>query len=136
MNNLVLIDSCIWIDYINGIARYQAPVDSLIDNGKVCTARIIIAEIMRGARDEKIANEYRRNLEQFPCLSESKETWYKAALLSLRMRKRGYNIGLYDCYLAALVRENEVTIFTSDQHFQEIQQFKKIDLYSVRKPPP
>ncbi len=42
-------------------------------------------------------------------------------MLSFRLKKAGKSIGLADCYIATIAKENGATIYTLDEHFKEIQ---------------
>ena len=45
---------------------------------------------------------------------------WQAGILSFQLRKAGKSIGLSDCYIGSLVKENDATSYTLDRHFKEI----------------
>lgn len=117
----VLLDTSIWIDYFRKRDDIHERVDRLIDSGRVCCLRLILAELIQGARSEKEIEVIKDMTRAFPVIEESSDSWEKAGLLSFRLRKTGKSIGLSDCYIATVAMENRVSVYTRDEHFAEIQ---------------
>ena len=128
-DSLVLIDTSVWIDFFRKKAKVYESVDALIDQGKVCCLKLIIAELLQGARTEKELEVLRQLPSVFPLLPESPDSWEQAGLLSFRMRKAGKSIGLSDCYIAVVAQQNNALIYTHDTHFQEIRRHHDIKLF-------
>ena len=119
-DKLVLIDTSIWINYFRGKKETLEKVNKLIDSGRVCCLRLIIAELIQGAKTEREMRVIKDLADVFPILAESPDSWENAGILSLRLRKAGKNIGLSDCYIATVAQENGALIYTLDEHFKDI----------------
>jgi len=51
-----------------------------------------------------------------------KEADKEAGILSFRLRKAGRKVGLIDCYIALMGKQNNVTIWTFDKDFIQIKE--------------
>jgi predicted nucleic acid-binding protein len=124
----VLIDTSVWIQYFRKREEVYHKVNELIDSGRVYCLRLIIAELIQGAKTEREIEVIKDLTRVFPTLKEEPDSWEKAGILAFRMRKAGKSIGLSDCYIALLARQNNAAIYTFDKHFAEIQSYEDITL--------
>ncbi|MBE0414922.1 MAG: PIN domain-containing protein [Dehalococcoidia bacterium] len=127
-DRLVLVDTSIWISYFRGEEEVHKKVNELIDSGMVRCLKLIIAELIQGAKTEEGVNVMKDLADVFPLLAEGPESWENAGILSFQLRKAGKNIGLSDCYIATVAKENDAMIYTLDRHFVEIQRHFDITL--------
>ena len=81
----VLIDTSVWIEYFKGAdsALTQA-VEALIKSGSVCTAGIILAELLQGARSDREIRVIEDLKESFALIASDREVeaWLEAGRLS------------------------------------------------------
>ncbi|MBI4557815.1 MAG: PIN domain-containing protein [Candidatus Hydrogenedentes bacterium] len=131
MDKLVLLDTSAWVNYFRKEPRTYALVNRLIADARVCLARIILAELMQGAKSQKEITTVRNLPAMFAILEEQPETWENAGLLSNRFRQQGKTIGLADCYIAILAKTNGVDLLTEDKDFKTLQPEVGISLFSV-----
>ena len=124
----VLIDTSVWIDYFRKRGEAYHKVSELINSGKVCCLSLIIAELIQGASTEREIDVIRDLPQVFPLLAESPDSWQNAGILSFHLRKAGKRIGLADCYIATVAKENDAAIYTFDRHFEEIKEHADIAL--------
>lgn len=124
----VLIDTSVWVEYFRKKQPFFDRVEGIMEEGRVCTARFIVAEILQGARSETEFRTLQTATEIFHLLEERPETWIEAARLSSHMRGDGRPVGLGDCYIAVLAHQHDVGLLTLDKHFQFIQKRLKITL--------
>ena len=117
----VLIDTSIWIDYFRGKGEVYKQVNELIDSDRVCSLGLVIAELIQGAKTEKEIRVLKDMTAVFPRLTEDSHSWENAGILSFRLKKAGKGIGLADCYIATIAKENDAIIYTLDEHFKEMQ---------------
>lgn len=118
----VLVDTSIWVDYLRGITSIVAEkVDRLLSDAEVCVPKIVLAELLQGAKYDREVSAVKDFLEAFTIIDQGPDTWLKAGKLSRRLRSRGQTIHLIDCYIAVIAEENNCTVFTLDEHFREIQ---------------
>jgi len=128
----VLIDTSVWIEYFKGTdSDLTQAVEALINSGSVCTAGIILAELLQGARSEREMRVIEDIKESFTLIASDREgeAWLEAGRLSRELRKAGTTVHLADCLIAVLARENRCRIATRDVHFQAIKEKVGIELF-------
>jgi predicted nucleic acid-binding protein len=118
MRDRVLIDTSVWIEYLQGTAteELQQLVDDLLSGKEIIVPRIVLAELVQGARSEK---------------DEGERTWMDAGKLSYDLKKKGKTISLADCYISVIAKENRASILTLDKHFKDMQNVAGLELIPV-----
>lgn len=101
-----------------------------MDEARVCLARLILAELLQGAKSDKETTILRDLPSVFRVLEEGPSTWEKAGLLSYHLKRQGKTVSLGDCYIATLAHENDVFLFTRDKDFEVIKTAVKLSLFS------
>ena len=131
MNDLdkILVDTSVWIEFFRKKEPFYTQVTQFIDDDKICCIGIILAELIQGAKTLKEIETLKDFIYVFLFLDEPAELWGKAGELSFTLRKAGTQIGLADCYIAAIAHQNKVGILTLDNHFSIIK--KHLDLILV-----
>jgi len=132
MRDKVLIDTSVWIDYLQGSAQTNLLqfVDDLLEGKEIIVPKIVIAELVQGARTEKDIDVIREFLDAFTIVGEGEKSWIDAGKLSFDLKKKGKTINLADCYISVIAKENRASILTHDRHFKDIQ--KEIGLELIR----
>lgn len=120
---LVLIDTSAWIEYLK---KTSHPVTKEIESALIlnvaATCKLVLAELLQGARSEKETDLILDLASVVRILNESESTWQEAGFLSNKLRKQGKAISLIDCYLAVLAKESKAVILTLDKHFSVIEE--------------
>ncbi len=125
----ILIDTSIWIDYFqNRSSLISEKVDKILSNNEVYVPKIVIAELIQGAKSEKEISIIEDFLDAFHIVDQKEDTWLKAGRLSFDLKKKGKTINLLDCYIATIAQEHECKIFSLNRHFKEIQSIADISL--------
>lgn len=125
----ILIDTSVWIEYFqNKSLNLSRKVDSIISGSSICIPKIVIAELMQGAKSRKEISIIEDLLDAFNIIDQTEDTWIEAGKLSYRLRKKGIAINLADCYIAIIARAYECYIFTLDKHFKHIKAEININL--------
>jgi len=125
----VLIDTSIWIDYFkNKSPILSKKVDKILLQNEVYVPKIVIAELIQGAKSEKEISIIEDFIDAFNIIDQKENSWLKAGRLSYSLKKKGKTINLIDCYIAVIAQEHNCQIFTLDEHFKEIQKVTKIHL--------
>ena len=119
-DNLILVDTSVWIEYFQKKVDVVERVNALMDEGRVVCLGLIIAELIQGAKDDSGIEAFKDFLNVFPVIKEKDDTWEKAGRLSYRLRKKGKITGLADCYISTMAQENGMEIYTFDHHFKTI----------------
>lgn len=129
-DNLVLIDTSVWIDYfLKKNALLEQTLDLLLDNAQVATAAIIVAELTQGARDKKEIEKIKGHFKPLHWLPGTDRHWEMAGELSLQLRQTGKKINLTDCYIASLAKSASANLFSLDKHFTWIAKIEGCALF-------
>jgi predicted nucleic acid-binding protein len=125
----ILIDTSVWIEYFrNRSSTLSNKVDEILSKEEVCVPKIVIAELIQGAKSEREVSTIRDFLEAFSIIDQTENTWFKAGDLSFNLKKKGRIVNLTDCYIAVIAQENSCRIFTLDEHFKDIQKGLNVSL--------
>ncbi len=125
----VLIDTSVWIEYFrNKSESVSREVDEIFSKKEIYVPKIVIAELIQGAKSENEISIIKDFIEAFNIIDQREETWFKAGRLSFDLKKKGKTINLTDCYIAVMAQEHACKIFTFDEHFKDIQKILNIDL--------
>jgi predicted nucleic acid-binding protein len=76
---------------------------------------------MQGAKSEKEFAVIAEFMVAFTIIDQTDQTWVNSGRLSFELRKKGKNVNLTDCYIAAMAQENNCAVFTLDRHFKDIR---------------
>lgn len=131
MNDKVLIDTSVWIDYLQkATPSLSEMVDGILLQNKIYVPKIVIAELIQGSHSEREISLIKTFLDTFNIVGENDNTWVKAGELSYSLKKAGKALNLADCYIAVIAREHNCSILTLDKHFKEIR--SKIDINLIQ----
>jgi predicted nucleic acid-binding protein len=118
----ILIDTSVWIDYFrNQSVGFVDFVAEIVNRHEVCVPRIVLAELMQGAKSEKELSVISEFMEAFTIIDQTDQTWVTSGRLSYELKKKGKNVNLTDCYIAVLAQENNCALLTLDRHFKDIR---------------
>jgi predicted nucleic acid-binding protein len=125
----VLVDTSVWVEYFRGgPAPISEKVDKLVSQGEVCVPKIVLAELIQGAKSEREISVIEDFFEAFTIIDQTHDTWLAAGKLSRRLKNKGKTVHLIDCYTAVIAQENSCALITLDDHFKEIQKVTPIAL--------
>jgi predicted nucleic acid-binding protein len=117
---MMLIDACVWIDYLKGHPVPQ--LDRLIASDEACVCGTVLAEVLSGIRSDKDRVALGERFAAFTHLDETRATFVAAADRYAALRRRGRTIPLSDCVLAALSLEHDLRFLTFDKHFDAFEE--------------
>ncbi len=124
MKNRVLVDTTIWIEFFRGRAKIADHLEMLLMESAVWTCGIVMFEVLQGIKSEGEKNKILSILATLPYVEMTKKLWQSAAGLSILVRKNGMNLPLSDIFIAAIAIENDLSIYTLDNHFTQIPNLK------------
>ena len=125
----VLIDTSVWISYFKDRdSRLSDKVDEILTSAHVYIPKVVIAELMQGAKSEKEIAVIEDFFEAFTVIDHTESTWEQAGRLSFSMKRKGITIHLIDCYLAITAQENNCKLFSLDEHFSSIKKFTPLEM--------
>ena len=126
----ILVDTSVWIEYFREPeTEIGAILDAIMDDHEVFVPKVVLAELMQGAKSSREVAVIGDFLEAFHIIDQGCETWLKAGRLAYDLKKKGKTIHLTDCYLAVLALENDCQVFTLNRHFEEIEGLAGIKLW-------
>lgn len=118
---IILPDTCAWIDYFNGRDTIVAcSLAHALTNGEIVTCGVVMYELFQGIRSDKEAEVLRNAFSSLRYIEMDKGLWLSAAQLSVSLRKKGVTIPSSDIQIAAISLQHRLTILTVDQHFRQV----------------
>ncbi|HLA50156.1 MAG TPA: PIN domain-containing protein [Thermodesulfovibrionia bacterium] len=129
-DNRVLIDTSVWINYFkDGDRKFAEKVDEVLTFSAVYVPRVVLAELIQGAKSEKEISVIEEFVGAFKIIDQTEGTWLKAGKLSFSMKKKGITVNIVDCYIAVIANENNCMIFSLDEHFKSIKKFLRLEMF-------
>ena len=118
---MILVDTSVWIDYLNGVVSPQTDLlDSSIIEGTVALGDIIFLEILQGIKNEREFEKTKRSLstlEQHQLLGT--DMVIKCAENFRFLRKKGLTIRkTTDVIIATFCIENKMPLLFVDRDFK------------------
>lgn len=133
MGGSVLIDTSIWIEYFN---RARSPlhdeVARLLRDRAARYTGIIALELIRGVRTEKEKSTLDALFQSIDRITEGGSTHVEAGRMGNRLARKGFTLGTVDLLIGQLAIENDVQLFTRDQHFATLAKHEPLRLYGER----
>jgi len=130
---LILVDTSIWIDFFDHPdSPYAKELVRLIEKDEeLWLAEINVAEILQGIKEEKVFEEIKGYLMQFPVVrARSLETYIQAVNIYRVCRKLGKTIAkTINAIIAAVALENGFRVFHRDKDFDSIADCTKLKIY-------
>jgi predicted nucleic acid-binding protein len=117
-----LIDTSLWIEALDrsGAPKARSVVRAVVEPGLALVNGLIMAELLRGARDTSDFERLQLLLGATTSLALDRPTWEKAARLGLDLRRAGGIVPTVHLAIAATAMEAGVTVLHMDAHFELI----------------
>ena len=128
---MVIVDTSVWIDFFQNFdSVYQEKLESLIkDNNRAVICGLILQEVLQGIKDNKSYETTKQRLSKLPFIDTNKETYLSASFLYKALRRKGITMPPVDTTIAALAIQNQMPLFTGDNHFKTITRHFELKLY-------
>jgi predicted nucleic acid-binding protein len=129
--SLVLIDTSAWIDFFHtSKSPCSTVVDALLREDLACTTGLIKAEILPSARNRKEYNLLRDSLAALPHLADPADLWDRVTENQGKLKQKGINgVSIPDLIVAVTAMAHEVTVYSKDRHFKQMEQFLGLKLF-------
>ena len=118
---MIVVDTTVWIDYLR--TRRSSLGDELIkliDDGRVALVGVVLAELLRGLRDQNDRERLESQFRGVTFLEMTRAAWRRAGIVSADLDRRGEPIPPSDVFIAALTIEGDHELLTRDKHFDRI----------------
>jgi len=118
---MFLIDSSAWIEYLrpNGSQKVKQRVREVLEKDEAVTCGIVVVEILRGAKDEKIFKMLKETLLSLLQIPLNDEVIEKAAEWGCTLDRKGKNVPTTDLFIAAAASDKAVVLHV-DSDFETI----------------
>ncbi len=127
-NSRVLVDTSTWIEFFRKNSPISSRLELLIVEDLIEICGVVLFELLQGIKSETEKLKVQKILLNLPYVEINKFIWQKSAEISLNLRKRGFAIPLSDILIGTMAIENNLSVFTSDKHFELIP---GVELYKV-----
>ena len=121
---MILVDSSVWIDFFRNQPTAQAEwLDRNLGVEGLVVGDLILAEVLRGFRDDRGFNEARRMLRRLSQVSLcGEELAVEAALNFRKLRARGVTVrGTVDVIIATRCLEDGLQLLHDDRDFDAFE---------------
>jgi len=125
-SNLVLIDTCIWVQFFNRPqSADKRAVDLLLDDDRVALIGPILTEVLIGFRRDEQADWVASVLRGLHFLEPTWDEWRSAAQIGRQLLAHSHTLPQSDLVLAAVARSRGCAVYTIDPHFDLIAELKR-----------
>jgi predicted nucleic acid-binding protein len=130
MKDEVLVDTSIWIDYFKKKESkiYEQLTLFLREDQAVYTG-IIATELFKVARGKKELSVLNTLFSNISLVKESEETYIKAGIMGYHLSQKGFNAGTVDLLISQIAIENNLMLFSNDQHFKKIAEIYPLKIF-------
>lgn len=119
----ILPDTCVWIEYFKpGDSALKQTLERLLLNESIFLCGPILYELVQGLKSDKEKTVIVDAMKSLEYREMSEALWIKAGEISSTLRKSGKTLPLSDILIAAIAIKNNLSIFTTDKHFEEINE--------------
>ncbi len=130
MPDKVLVDTSVWIDFFRKRDHtHHDQIASLLRNARAVGTGIVALELLRGAKSDKEMRLVKELFEEMQAVDPTPATYFRAGELGHRLARKGCAMGTVDLLIAQLAMENDVSLFSLDQHFKTIAEHASLRLF-------
>jgi predicted nucleic acid-binding protein len=127
----MLVDTSVWIDYLNGYASPQADrlANAIAENTSIVLCGVVLTEILLGLPEAE-ASRIEKLLQTFPLTSEpERQDYCAAAHLYRSCRSKGITVrSVIDCLIAQICLKHNYTLLAKDRDFVQIARYFPLQL--------
>jgi hypothetical protein len=124
---MILVDTSIWIELLNGRRGTEVPLDDLVE---FVTCGPIVQEVLQGLRAGPASQALAEAFLAVPVLGDPLplRVFLEAADIYSLGRRKGYTIrSSTDCLIAAIAIENRVPVWHQDRDFTAIARYTSLE---------
>lgn len=131
MSSLVLVDTSIWIDFINK-GKFETEISSLAERNRLATCGIVKTELLPFVRKQK--QKFEVFFEKMSHLPFEEAYWSQCAQIQESIIKKSFHpYAIPDLMILVLCINNPVELFTKDTDFGRVSSLFNFKLYSMEK---
>ena len=119
---MILADSDVLIDYLNGAEPVTRQVQEFIRSDRLHISAISCFELLSGAQENKRGKRTGALIDSIPILPVDCEAAAQAASVRRNLARIGRQIGMADSLIAGVALANNLPLFTRNRkHFEKIE---------------
>ena len=122
---MVIVDTTVWVDYLNGISSAQTDwLDAELSRQRLGLTDLILCEVLQGVHGERQAADTRRELSKLEIFETGGVDFVvEAARNYCDLRAQGRTVRkTIDCLIATFCIVNNYTLLHNDQDFDAFEQ--------------
>jgi len=124
----VLVDTCVWIPFLNRRhGRAKHPLSILLEHDRVGIVGPVLQEILVGIRRKEQAGWVASQLDGCRWLNIEKMDWVLAADLGREVLKNGDALPAADLQIAAIAIRMDYSVWSTDPHFDKIDGLQRFE---------
>ena len=121
----VIPDTSAWIQYFRvGSSPEALAIRSLLVSGRVILVGVVFAELMRGARNQEQLEVLQDTLHSLSYIETDKDTWTLTGKILYALDRTGGRIPVTDALIAAIAIQNNLSVYTQDDHFNRVSDLR------------
>lgn len=121
----VLVDTSVWIDFLDGREASVKALNLLIKSGRVVVCGQIRQEVLQGSRDDKAFAKLEAQMTLWDSETEEPADFIEAARVFARLRWNGITIPPTDCLIAAVALRRKLLLYANDSDFDDISGLRR-----------
>ena len=121
----ILVDSSVWIDFLNGHDETVAALDLVIKSGRVVVCGQVLQEVLQGSRDAAAFAKLESQMALWQAETEERADFLEGARVFARLRWRGIAVPPTDCLVAAVAIRRKLLLYANDTDFDHIPDLKR-----------
>ena len=124
---MILADTDVVIDYLNGIDPIERRVRDYIQSDSLQITAVSCFELLSGARKDKRGEKVRSFVAAISVISLDLESAARAAAVRQALDDGGFSIGMADCLIAGIALAHGLALFTRNRkHFERIEKLNLV----------
>jgi predicted nucleic acid-binding protein len=125
---MVLIDSSVLVLILRDATGANADrLFAAIGDEDLAMTRFVEMEVLAGARDEREWKAIQAYLDHWQMIELKPDTWVNAARMFYDLRRNGKTVRkLFDCCIAQVAIENNLTLVHNDRDFNAIAEGREL----------
>jgi hypothetical protein len=116
----VLVDTSVWIDFLDGREATVRALNLLIKSGRVVVCGQIRQEVLQGSRDDRAFAKLEAQMALWDAEVEAPEDFVDAARIFARLRWSGTTIPPTHCLIAAVAIRHGLLLYANDSDFDDV----------------
>jgi tRNA(fMet)-specific endonuclease VapC len=126
---LILADTDVLIDYLNGVEPVTGQVTRYIEDGRLRTTVITFFELLSGAGKGKRGDSVRKFAAALDVITLERNAAERAAAVRRGLEGAGQTIGMADSLIAGIAMEQDLPLLTRNRkHFTRVPGLRLLEV--------